>query len=133
MRLPAFAKDITWAANLLPATKSMPAERFLDTNVYTKESILSAEVVVYAKLPNTFFIPTPVGNYNPDWAIAFKQDKVKHIYFIAETKGDISSMQFRKIEESKMDCARKFFAKITNDQVRYDVVDSYGKLMELVK
>jgi restriction endonuclease len=78
MRLPAFAKDITWAANFLPAAKSMPAERFLDTNVYTKESILSAEVVVYAKLPKTFFIPTPVGNYNPDCAIAFNQAEMKH-------------------------------------------------------
>jgi type III restriction enzyme len=93
----------------------------------------SSEVVVYAKLPKSFFIPTPVGNYNPDWAIAFKQDKVKHVYFIAETKGSMSSMELRMIEESKLECARKFFAKITNEQVTYEVVDSYGKLMELVK
>jgi type III restriction enzyme len=86
-----------------------------------------------AKLPKTFFISTPVGNYNPDWAIAFKQDKVKHIYFIAETKGSLSSMDLRKIETSKIECARKFFAKITNEHVRYEVVDGYGKLMELVK
>jgi type III restriction enzyme len=93
----------------------------------------SSEVVVYAKLPKTFFIPTPVGNYNPDWAIAFNEGKVKHIYFIAETKGSMSSMDLRKIEESKIECACKFFAKITSDQVKYDVVNSYGKLMELVK
>lgn len=123
-------------------SKGFKAEHHIYDYVFTDSTIernfvgeldASAEVVVYAKLPKAFFIPTPVGNYNPDWAIAFKQGAVKHIYFIAETKGDISSMQFRKIEESKMDCARKFFAKITNDQVRYDVVDSYGKLMELVK
>ena len=93
----------------------------------------SSEVVVYAKLPKTFHIPTPVGNYNPDWAIAFEAGKVKHIYFIAETKGSMSSMDLRKIEESKIECARKFFAKITSDQVKYDVVNNYGKLMELVK
>ncbi len=93
----------------------------------------SSEVVVYAKLPKAFHIPTPVGNYNPDWAIAFKTGTVKHIYFVAETKGSMSSMDLRKIEESKIECARKFFAKITSDQVKYDVVDSYGKLMELVK
>jgi type III restriction enzyme len=93
----------------------------------------SNEVVVYAKMPKTFYIPTPVGNYNPDWAIAFQTGKVKHIYFIAETKGSLSSMDLRKIEESKIECARKFFAKITSDQVKYDVVNSYGKLMELVK
>ena len=93
----------------------------------------STEVVVYAKLPKSFFIPTPVGNYNPDWAIAFHEGKVKHIYFIAETKGSMSTLDLRAIEKSKIACARKFFAKITSDQVKYDVVDSYGKLMELVK
>ena len=92
----------------------------------------SSEVVVYAKLPKAFYIPTPVGNYNPDWAIAFESGKVKHVYFVAETKGSMSSMDLRKIEESKIECARKFFAKITSDQVRYDVVDSYAKLMEVV-
>lgn len=92
----------------------------------------STEVVVYAKLPRGFFIPTPVGNYNPDWAIAFQEGKVKHVYFVAETKGSMSSMDLRKIEESKIECARKFFAKMTSDQLKYDVVDGYGKLMELV-
>ncbi|MDP2760732.1 MAG: hypothetical protein Q8O64_10090 [Sideroxyarcus sp.] len=100
---------------------------------FVAELDTSAEVVVYAKLPKGFFIPTPVGNYNPDWAIAFHEGTVKHIYFIAETKGSMSSMELRKIEECKIECARKFFTKITSDQVKYDVVDSYGKLMELVK
>lgn len=99
---------------------------------FVKELDASTEVVVYAKLPRGFFIPTPVGNYNPDWAIAFQEGKVKHVYFVAETKGSMSSMDLRKIEESKIECARKFFAKITSDQVKYDVVDGYGKLMELV-
>ncbi|MFZ3207761.1 MAG: DEAD/DEAH box helicase family protein [Geobacteraceae bacterium] len=92
----------------------------------------STEVVVYAKLPRGFFIPTPVGNYNPDWAIAFKEGAVKHIYFVAETKGSMSSMELRKIEECKIDCARKFFAGIATDQVKYDVVTDYGKLMDIV-
>jgi type III restriction enzyme len=99
---------------------------------FVRELDASTEVVVYAKLPRGFFIPTPVGNYNPDWAIAFQQGKVKHVYFVAETKGSMSSMDLRKIEESKIECARKFFAKITSDQVKYDVVDGYGKLMDLV-
>jgi type III restriction enzyme len=91
------------------------------------------DVVVYAKLPRSFFIPTPVGNYSPDWAIAFQEGKVKHVYFVAETKGSLSSMDLRKIEECKVECARKFFGKITTDRVKYDVVKSYEKLMELVK
>ncbi len=100
---------------------------------FVRELDTSVEVVVYAKLPKSFHIPTPVGNYNPDWAIAFEEGKVKHVYFIAETKGSMSSMELRKIEESKIECARRFFKKITSDQVKYDVVNSYGKLMELVK
>lgn len=93
----------------------------------------SVEVVVYAKLPKGFFIPTPVDNYTPDWAIVFREGTVKHIYFVAETKGSMSSMELRKIEEYKIDCARKFFAGITTDQVKYDVVSDYAKLMNIVK
>jgi type III restriction enzyme len=123
-------------------TKGFKANRHIYDYVFTDSSNertfvgeldASSEVVVYAKLPKAFHISTPVGNYNPDWAIAFESGKVKHIYFVAETKGSMSSMDLRKIEESKIECARKFFAKITSDQVKYDVVNSYGKLMELVK
>ncbi len=123
-------------------SKAMKAERHIYDYVFTdsknertfvKELDSSTDVVVYAKLPKSFFIPTPVGNYNPDWAIAFKDGQVKHVYFIAETKGSMSSMDLREFEKCKIDCARKFFTKITSDQVKYDVVDSYGKLMELVK
>lgn len=96
----------------------------------------SEEVIVYAKLPRGFSIPTPVGNYNPDWAIAFDQAAVKHIYFVAETKGSMSTLQLREIEKTKIECARKFFAKINQkikpENVKYDVVDSYSKLMDIV-
>lgn len=123
-------------------SKALPVNRHVYEYVFTdsknerafvRELDSSVEVVVYAKLPRSFFIPTPVGNYNPDWAIAFQEGLVKHVYFIAETKGSMSSMELRKIEECKIDCARRFFQKITSDQVKYDVVESYGKLMELVK
>jgi type III restriction enzyme len=100
---------------------------------FVRELDTSKEVVVYAKLPKGFFIPTPVGDYNPDWAISFKEGTVKHIYFIAESKGSMSSIELREIEKCKIKCAKKFFATITSEQVKYDVVDSYGKLMELVK
>jgi type III restriction enzyme len=91
------------------------------------------EVVVYAKLPRGFFIPTPVGNYNPDWAIAFQEGAVKHVYFVAETKGSMSSLQLREIEQRKIDCARRFFSCIASEQVRYDVVDGYDELLTLVQ
>ena len=95
----------------------------LDTNT---------DVAVYVKLPDGFYISTPVGHYNPDWAIAFYEGKVKHIYFVAETKGSMSSMQLRLIEESKIHCAREHFKAISNGNVVYDVVDSYKSLWEKV-
>lgn len=95
----------------------------LDTNT---------DVAVYVKLPDGFYISTPVGHYNPDWAIAFYEGKVKHIYFVAETKGSMSSMQLRLIEESKIHCAREHFKSISNGNVVYDVVDSYKSLLEKV-
>jgi len=94
------------------------------------------EVVVYAKLPRGFQIPTPVGNYNPDWAISFKEGTVKHIYFVAETKGTMSTMELRAVEHTRIECARRFFEeinrKVASEHVKYDMVDSFGKLMEIV-
>ena len=95
------------------------------------------EVVVYAKLPRGFLIPTPVGDYNPDWAISFKEGAVKHVYFVAETKGSMSSMNLREIEKTKIKCARKFFDEMNSrfapENVKYEVVDSFEKLMSVVK
>ncbi len=96
----------------------------------------STEVVVYAKLPRGFLIPTPVGDYNPDWAISFKEGTVKHIYFVAETKGSMSSMKLREIERNKIECARKFFdelgKKLPQNRVKYEIVTNFSKLMDIV-
>ena len=101
---------------------------------FVTELDTSTEVVVYAKLPRGFFIPTPVGDYNPDWAIAFEDGKVKHIYFVAETKGSLSSMQLKGAELARIECARKFFASLDGGDgaVRYDVVTDFSGLMQLV-
>lgn len=95
----------------------------LDTNT---------NVAVYVKLPDSFYISTPVGRYNPDWAIAFYEGTVKHIYFVAETKGTMHSMQLRDIEKSKIHCAREHFKAISNGNVVYDVIDSYQALLDRV-
>ncbi len=122
-------------------TNAMKAQRHLyDHIVYdsTNERDFAADldtntdVAVYVKLPDSFYIATPVGHYNPDWAIAFYEGTVKHIYFVAETKGSMSSMQLRLIEESKIHCAREHFKAISNGNVVYDVVDSYQALLEKV-
>jgi len=89
-------------------------------------------VAVYVKLPNGFYISTPVGKYNPDWAIAFYEGEVKHIYFIAETKGSMSSMQLRDIEKGKIHCAKEHFKAISSDNVVYDVIDGYQSLLNIV-
>ena len=90
------------------------------------------EVEVYAKLPSGFKIPTPVGNYNPDWAIVFNNRNFKYIYFIAETKGSMESMELREVEKAKIECARKHFKCLCSDTVKYDVVDSYESLINMV-
>lgn len=90
------------------------------------------DVCVYAKLPRTFKIPTPVGDYSPDWAIAFYANKVKYIYFIAETKGSMESLQLKKVESAKIRCAKKLFASINNGIVHYDVADTYQHLMDIM-
>ena len=92
----------------------------------------AAEVCVYAKLPKGFNIPTPLGHYSPDWAIAFNEGTVKHIYFIAETKGSMSSIDLRPIEKAKIDCAKVLFKKMKTNDVQYEVVKDYKELLNIV-
>ena len=94
------------------------------------------DVVVYTKLPRGFYINTPMGHYNPDWAIAFREGAVKHVYFVAETKGatkyEMKSADLRGVEESKIDCARKHFESISGGNLKFDIVSSYAELSELL-
>ena len=90
------------------------------------------EVMVYAKLPRSFQIPTPVGNYAPDWAIVFKDGDVKHVFFIAETKGSLESMELRGIEKAKIACARKLFSETSSGKVKYKAVANFEELREIL-
>ncbi len=99
---------------------------------FADELDTSSQVAVYVKLPSGFYISTPVGHYNPDWAIAFYEGNVKHIYFVAETKGSMRSMDLRPIEQAKIKCAKEHFRALSRDDVRYDVVDSYEALLDKV-
>lgn len=99
---------------------------------FAEDMDLDDKVVVYAKLPRGFQIPTPVGNYAPDWAIAFQKGTVKHIYFVAETKGSMDSMDLRPIEQAKIKCAKKLFNEISTDDVVYGQVDSYQNLLSMM-
>lgn len=119
-------------------SKSYPAEKHIMDYVFSDsdgerkfaEALDGAtEVCVYAKLPRSFQIPTPVGNYAPDWAIAFNKGAVKHIFFIAETKGSMNSMELRGVEYAKIECAKKLFNSVSTSNVRYHEVTSYQELM----
>ena len=121
--------------NAMQAKKHLYDHVIYDSNnekIFASDLDISDKVAVYVKLPRSFYINTPVGKYNPDWAIAFYEGIVKHIYFVAETKGDLSSMQLRKIEELKVHCAMEHFKKISNSEVKYEVVDSYNALLNEV-
>ena len=100
---------------------------------FAEDLDVANEVCVYAKLPKTFAIPTPVGNYSPDWAIAFNEGTVKHIYFVAETKGSMESLELRPIEQAKIECAKKLYNNISTSKVRYHEVASYQDLLKIIK
>ena len=99
---------------------------------FVEDLDIADEVCVYAKLPKGFHIPTPVGNYSPDWAIAFYEGKVKHIFFVAETKGTMDSLQLKPIEQAKISCAKKLFNEMSTSKVKYHDVDSYQNLLNLM-
>ena len=104
---------------------------------FVQELDKSDEVVVYAKLPRGFLIPTPVGDYNPDWAISFKEGSIRHIYFVAETKGSMSTINLRQVENHKILCADKFFHEISRqinqDNVKYSVVTDFDDLLKIAQ
>lgn len=140
-----YSADIFMRTNLhgRQGVNAMPADRSLYNYViydsdnerrFAHELDVCDKIAVYVKLPGSFFISTPVGKYNPDWAIAFHEGTVKHIYFIAETKGTtlLDRNELRGVEDLKIQCAKAHFAAISNDSVVYDVVDSYDKLMQVV-
>lgn len=126
-------------------TRAFPAKKgiqdYVFTDRYAEKSVerkfaenleLDSKVVVYAKLPRGFQIPTPVGNYAPDWAIAFQKGTVKHVYFIAETKGSLSSLDLRPIEQAKIQCAHKLFSMLASEDVVYHEVTTYDDLIRVL-
>ena len=120
----------------IPANKSIMEYVFPDSDGekdFAQALEKASEVCVYAKLPRSFQIPTPVGNYAPDWAIAFEKDKVKHVFFVAETKGTMDSMMLRPVEKAKIECAKKLFLEASNGKVHYAHVATYQDLLNAVR
>ena len=120
----------------IPANKSIMEYVFPDSDGekdFAQALEKATEVCVYAKLPRSFQIPTPVGNYAPDWAIAFEKDKVKHVFFVAETKGSMDTMMLRPVEKAKIECAKKLFNEASTGNVHYAHVASYQDLLNAVR
>ena len=139
----AYDTDIFTAATLRGklGQNAMPVDRSIyDYLIYDSDGErkfagqldINEKVAVYVKLPKSFFISTPVGKYSPDWAIAFHEGTVKHVYFVAETKGSNDTMELRGVEEAKIECAKAHFAAISNSSITYDVVTSFEELINLV-
>jgi type III restriction enzyme len=125
-----------YGKNVADAKKHLFDKLRYDSSVEKQlgEDLDTADTVeMYVKLPSGFYINTPMGKYNPDWAIAFKEGSVKHIYFVAETKGDTSDLQLREVERAKIECARRHFSKISDDTIKYSAVASYSDLLSIAK
>lgn len=121
-----------YGKNVIDAKKHLFDKIRYDSSVEKDLAVeldVAESVELYVKLPSGFYINTPMGKYNPDWAITFKEGSVKHIYFVAETKGDTSDMQLREVEKAKIECARRHFSVISNDNVKYSAVSSYSELL----
>ena len=124
-----------YGKNVADAKKHLFDKLRYDSNVEKQlgEELDTAEVVeLYVKLPSGFYINTPMGKYNPDWAIAFREGSVKHIYFVAETKGDTSDLQLREVERAKIECARRHFEKISSDSVKFGAASTFTEVMAMV-
>jgi type III restriction enzyme len=124
-----------YGQNVVDAKKHIFDKLRYDSTVekdFGAELDIAEMVELYVKLPGGFYINTPMGKYNPDWAISFKEGSVKHIYFVAETKGDTSDMQLREVERAKIECARRHFEKISDNTVKYSAVSSYSDLINAI-
>lgn len=99
---------------------------------FAEQLEMKDEIVVYSKLPRGFYINTPMGHYNPDWAIVFKEGDLKHIYFVAETKAALLTGENRGVEEAKIECAKRHFASISGNSVKYDLITSYEHLLSVI-
>ena len=132
-----FAEDMPEGLSRALPTSSKGVQDWtvLDSDIerkFAQDLEESADVCAFAHLPRSFKIPTPVGDYAPDWAIAFNEGSVKHIFFVAETKGSLQSLNLKGVEKAKIRCARKLFEQLGEDDVRYDFVSTYEELMDKV-
>lgn len=117
--------------NMLESQKSVYDYVVYDSLVeanFAEKLELNSDVKVYTKLPNWFKIATPLGSYNPDWALLVEKDGTDTLYFVVETKGSVFKSKLRDIEEGKIECGKKHFEAINKEvskEVGFVITDSY--------
>ena len=133
-----FAKDelTGYLRNMLLDTKRSIYEHVIYDSTTERDFADALEknngVVLYAKLPSWFKVPTPLGPYNPDWAILFDQDGTQRLYFVVETKSSLFTDDLRSKEDAKIKCGEAHFAALGGGEnpARYMVATSFGDLLK---
>ena len=120
---------------LLGTTRSIYEHVIYDSNTerdFADALEKNVGVVLYAKLPSWFKVPTPLGPYNPDWAILFDQDGTQRLYFVVETKSSLFTDDLRSKEDAKIECGKAHFAAlgVGENPARYMVATSFGDVLK---
>jgi type III restriction enzyme len=99
--------------NMLAATKSVYESVVYESSgverTFAEELEKNEAVKVYAKLPGWFRVPTPLGTYNPDWAVLVEKDGTERLYFVVETKSSLFAADLRDKESAKIECGKAHF------------------------
>jgi type III restriction enzyme len=118
--------------NMLESKKSVFDHVVYDSDVeeeFARSFELSDDIKVYAKLPGWFKIDTPLGSYNPDWAVLVEMDGQERLYFVVETKGSLFADALRPAEQGKIDCGKKHFKVLGND-IEFKMANNYRSFVE---
>lgn len=135
-----FAKDelTGYLRNMLLDTKRSIYEHVIYDSTTERDFADALEknegVVLYAKLPSWFKVPTPLGPYNPDWAILFNQDGTQRLYFVVETKSSLFTDDLRDKESAKIECGKAHFDAlgVGANPARYLVATSFGDVLRTI-
>ena len=119
--------------NMLKVKKSVYERVIYESDVeaqFADDLEKSIDVKVYAKLPDWFKVPTPLGGYNPDWAVLVDSDEGERLYFVVETKGSLFTDDIRDVESGKIECGKAHFnaLKVGESPVRYKVATKFSDL-----
>ena len=120
--------------NMIQSEKSVYDYIIYDSDVeaeFAQKFENNEDVQMYVKLPDWFKIDTPLGGYNPDWAVLLEKDGTERLYFVVETKGNILAEELREREYRKIQCGHKHFEALGNGVV-FTETDSFETFKESV-